>query len=162
MPAFRFRLQRVLDYQQQQCDLAQARVSACYGALERSRADLENHSSACVAVRREVAYSQVPTAAELSALAYFRVRAAKLELHYRTAIAAAEQRLQQERLALMELQRRARLLEKLRDRKFEEHRYNQDREAENQASDIYLATWNGTSNGLFRSTRTGSHPPSGH
>ena len=162
MSAFRFRLQRVLDYQQQQCDLAQARVSTCVGALERSRMELENHSSACVAVRREVAHSQLPTAAELSSLAYFRIRAAKLELHYRAAIATAEQRLEQERLVLVELQRRARLLEKLRDRKFEEHRYQEDREAENQASDTYLATWNSTSKGLLRTPRTGSQPASGH
>jgi flagellar export protein FliJ len=161
MSAFRFRLQRVLDYQQQQCDLAQARVSACHGTLERSRLELASHSSACVAVRREVIHSDFPTAAQLSALAYFCIRAAKLELHYRTAIASAEQRLEQERLALVELQRRARLLEKLRDRKFEEHRYQEDLEAENQASDTYLATWNGASNGLFRSTRTGSQPTSG-
>ena len=54
MSAFRFRLQRVLDYQHQQCDLAQARVSACRRALERSQLELANHLSACVAVRREV------------------------------------------------------------------------------------------------------------
>ncbi|MEO8659301.1 MAG: hypothetical protein ABI693_12575 [Bryobacteraceae bacterium] len=137
-------------------------MSACYGALLRSQQELETHSAACVAVRREVIHSDLPTASELSALAYFRIRAAKLELHYRTQIASAEQRLEQERRALVELQRRARLLEKLRDRKFEEHRYEEEREAENQASDIYLATWNGASNGLFRSTRTGSQPASGH
>lgn len=146
MAVFRFRLQRVLEWQRQQCELAQARVSTCYSVVERSRLQLARHIAECLKVQRQVIHAGVPTAADLSALGYFRIRAAKLELQFQAGVASAEQRLEQERQVMIELQRRFRLLEKLRDRKFEEYRYDTARELENQASDTYLAKWKASDN----------------
>lgn len=146
MAVFRFRLQRVLEWQLQQCELGQARLSRCYSAVERSRLQLARHSAECLKVQRQVIHAGLPTAADLSALAYFRIRAAKLELQFQAELASAEQRLEQERQVMIELQRRFRLLEKLRSRKFEEYRDEAARELENQASDTYLAKWKTSDN----------------
>lgn len=141
MKSFRFRLQRVLDWQRQQCDAALAELNECTQAVQQSRSRLARHTAECLKAQRQVIHSGVPTPADLSALAYYRVRAAKLELQFQAAIATAEERLARQQQEMIRLRRRFRLLEKLRDRDAEAYELAASREMENQASDTFLAKW---------------------
>jgi len=76
---------------------------------------------------------------ELAALGSFCRQAKKRETQLREHWQMKQKSLEDQRKVVLAAQRRLRLVEKLRDRRLEEHRYEEARELEELASESYLA-----------------------
>jgi hypothetical protein len=141
MTAFRFRLQKVLDWRHTQLELEEARYrqqAAALAEIDRVRAEL-----AAEAIHTETAVrSWNPvTERDLAALGEFRlnVRARDAELTARRA--ECEKQLALRQAAMLEARRRYRLLERLKERGLEAWTAERDRELEQLASEAFLARW---------------------
>ena len=139
MVAFRFPLQKALDWRRTQLELAGAHLQqqfALIADLDRTRADLEAMGKT---TEVEVRGYQPLEGADLGALGSFRLL---LRDHQRQ-IAMRRQEFQRElavrQAALLEARRRCQLLERLKERRLAEWREAAERELEELASDSYLA-----------------------
>jgi len=128
--AFRFRLDRVLDWRRTQLDLEETRLRQLHAAvaeLDRRRSDL---AAAGEEARRSLAIRSSADAFELHAFEAFRA-AVKLQCRR-----LAEKRREREaeianqQQKLLEARRRCRLLENLRDRRLSEWKYETQRQEE--------------------------------
>ena len=139
MKAFRFPLEKALEWRRKQLELEQTRFrqqAAALAELDRSRAELE-----ATAIRAEVqvrAWNPL-AGTDLAALAGFRGFVEKQERTLAARRAECEHSLEVRKSAMLEARRRCRLLEKLRERKWAEWRAEADREAEQFAAECHLA-----------------------
>jgi flagellar export protein FliJ len=143
MNAFRFPLQKVLDWRRSELDLAELKfqqLTAAVAAVDQALAELETAGIRAEILVRD--WSPV-CGRDLAALGSFRlhVRKKNAELSARRAECAG--RLAAGRSAMLEARRRFRLLERLKQRRFEEWRLARDKELEDLASESYLARWVG-------------------
>jgi hypothetical protein len=141
MTAFRFRLQRVLDFRRTELELAEARYRQQAGALaavDRARAELAAEG---VHTETEVRTWNPIVERDLAALAEFRlhVRARDAELAARRLECVKQ--LEAHQAAMLEARRRFRLLERLKERGLEAWTAERDRELEQLASEAFLARW---------------------
>jgi len=139
MTAFRFPLEKVLDWRRTELELARARFeqqTAAVVALDRERAALE---TSAVQAEMTVRHWAAVTGGDLAALAAFRRHVRLREDKIGTARAQAQRELDTRGSAMLEARRRVRLLERLKDRRLAEWRRAFDRELEQLASDSYLA-----------------------
>lgn len=141
MTRFRFRLESVLAWRASQLEAEELRLRQ----LVEARAAVEREMAEVEAGRRE-AERQVRgaanlTAADLWALSAYReaARAQTAALDARRREREAQVAAQRERIAAA--RSRTRLLERLRQRRFEEWQYQGSREMEQFAADAYLARW---------------------
>lgn len=141
MTTFRFPLQKALDWRRTQLELAEARVeqqAAALAAVDRALADLS-----AMAHRTEMEVRQLPQleGSDLSALAGFRlsvrVRGRKLTVTR----ADSQRELSSRQAAVLEARRRCRLLERLKERRWEEWHTASEKELDELAADSYLAQW---------------------
>ena len=141
MKAFRFRLDRVLDWRRTEMDLEESRLKQLHAAiasLDRERAELEaerDEASRAVLARKAI------DGTELHALSAYReaVKEHFVRLAQRRREREAELAAQQQKL--LEARRRLRLLENLKERRRVEWNYEAERQL---AAD---------QNGPFRATR---------
>jgi hypothetical protein len=141
MTAYRFRLQKVLEWRRTELELEEARYrqqAAVVSEIDRARAELAArliHTEAAVRSWNPV------TERDLAALGEFRlhVRARDAELARRRA--ASVQELASRQAAMLEARRRYRLLERLKERGLEAWTAERDRELEQLASEAFLARW---------------------
>lgn len=141
MNAFRFRLDRVLEWRRKQLDAEEEKVrlrAAAVDAVDRERAELE---AASISAEIEVRRRDGVTGADLAALDHFRrhARAEEHRLESRRAECARELAAQQ--AAMLEARRRCRLLERLKERRWSEWKAASDRELDQAAAESYLARW---------------------
>ena len=128
MKAFRFPLSRVLDWRRSEMELEENKLKqmhASLGELDRARAELESARSAA---EQALVAQAVVEAQELHALDGWRwaVKVRCEEIARRRREQEAEIAAQQQKL--MEARRRYRLLDKLRERRHAEWRYELERE----------------------------------
>ncbi len=141
MTRFRFRLESVLAWRTAELHSEELRLRQ----LLETRAGVEREMAAVESARLEaerlVRTADGVTAADLWALSSYRgvsrSRSAVLAARLRECQAAATA--QREHIAAA--RRRARLLERLRERRLEEWKYLESREMEQFAADAYLARW---------------------
>jgi hypothetical protein len=141
MNAFRFRLDRVLEWRRTQLELEEnnfRRETAALAALDRVRAELE---AAGVKAEVQVRQSRTITGRELAALGEFRLLVRSREADIARQRAERVKSLAAQRAVLLEAQRRCRLLERLKERRLEEWRLAGNKETEDLASETYLAQW---------------------
>jgi hypothetical protein len=141
MKAFRFRLQRVLDWRRTQLGVAESRLKEHIARLRRIEQAQRNTRDARDTARRSAALAQVIDGRELETLAAhlagLREGARRLE----------EQRLEQERQVLaeqrqvVEARRRLRLLQRLHQKRLGEWTAEFARETDSLATDSFLARW---------------------
>jgi len=141
MSAFRFPLEKVLDWRRSELELAELKfqqLTAALAAVDKARAELETAGIRAEILVRD--WSPV-CGRDLAALGSFRlhVRKKDAELAARRAECAAS--VAAGRSAMLEARRRFRLLERLKERRLEDWRAARDREMENLASESYLARW---------------------
>jgi flagellar export protein FliJ len=139
MTAFRFRLERVMEWRRTELALAENRFeqqSAAVAALDRTRAALD-----ASAIRAEMSLREWPKieAGDLAALDAFRRHVAIRRAALAVSRGEAQRDLDARRAVMLEARRRFRLLERLRDRRLEEWRLSFDRELDQLASESYLA-----------------------
>jgi flagellar biosynthesis chaperone FliJ len=140
MTTFRFRLQRVLDFRRTQFQVAESecqRAAAKLHAIQAQQAALASRRS-----QTRTAFAQLPE-----------VWADKTTDHLVRLERAAAQELQKRRDALVEAQRKVRLLEKLHDHRKAQWQSDFDRETEELAADSFRPA--------RPSPRSLSHPSTG-
>jgi hypothetical protein len=140
--AFRFPLDKALEWRQKQLELEEVRYrrqAAAIASLDRQRAEAE-----AAGIRAEIEMRQQPSVEgrELAALDRFRLRVKRDEAQIAQQHADAARILAERQAAMMEARRRAKLLERLRERRLEEWESKCDRELEEIASEAFLAQWN--------------------
>jgi len=141
MNAFRFPLERALDWRRNELDLAELKfqqLTAALAAVDKARAELETSGIRAEILVRD--WSPV-CGRDLAALGSFRlhVRKKNRELAAQRAECAAS--LVAGRAAMLEARRRFRLLERLKERRLEDWRMARDKELEELASESCLARW---------------------
>lgn len=141
MTTFQFPLEKALGWRRTQLQLAEARVEqqvAALAAIDRAEADLRS-----TAHQAELEVRRLPEIVgnDLSALGSFR-----LSVHVRGRQFAAkrvecQKELSTRQTAVLEARRRCRLLERLKDRRWEEWHAASEKELDELAADSYLAQW---------------------
>jgi flagellar export protein FliJ len=142
MNAFRFPLQKVLDWRRTQLDMEEARLKqqiAALAGLERERSDLEAEGQRAETELRR--WGNV-AGADLAALGSFRLSVKAREREIEARHAQRQEAMKEQQARMLEARRRFRLLEKLKERRWTEWQAAQARELEELASDSYLAQWN--------------------
>ncbi len=141
MRGFQFSLERVLSWRRTELRVEEARL----GPLAAERARLE---AAHVEIVRAHMHAQEDLlasgpvdGAQLEALAHYRVRLEKQKIVVEEKAQQCREQIAAQQTRIVEAQRRARLLEKLRGRRLEEWRSAADGEMESFAGEAFLAGW---------------------
>jgi flagellar export protein FliJ len=141
MQRFRFRLQRVLDWQQRACHLEQEKLKRCLADVAETEEKLAQLDTRSIVIEQEFAQSRTIVPADLKALAEFRRKTAG----DRNALGRERERqlglLSAQRETFVSENRRLQMLEKLRERALEQHTLAADRELEALSLESYLSTW---------------------
>jgi flagellar biosynthesis chaperone FliJ len=143
MNAFRFPLEKVLDWRRSELDLAELKfqqLTAAVAAVDRARAELETAGTRAEILVRD--WSPL-CGRDLASLGNFRLHVRKKNQELAVRRAECVTRLADGRSAMLEARRRFRLLERLKERRFEDWRLAGDKELEELASESYLARWAG-------------------
>jgi len=141
MTAYRFRLQKVLDWRRTQMDIEEARYRqalAAVAGIDHARAALAAEG---IHTEAEVRSWNPVTERDLAALGEFRLhvraRAAKLTAERVERVRQAEA----QQAVMLEARRRYQLLERLKERGLEAWTAERDRALEQLASEAFLARW---------------------
>jgi len=141
MNAFRFRLERVLEWRRTQLEIEENKFreeAAALTELDRARAELE---AAGIKAEMHVRQARTVTGRDLAALGEFRLLIRSREAGIARQRAERVKSLADRRAAMLEAQRRCRLLERLKERRLEEWRLAGNKEIEELAAETYLAQW---------------------
>ena len=141
MQRFRFRLQRVLQWQERVCRLAEEQLRERQSAVAETEAKQARLAAESEAIEREFASQTSLALRDLRALATYRTgsttRRRALAQERETRLTA----LSEQRGILLAERRKLHVIEKLRDRALEEHTREADREIEQMSYESYLSTW---------------------
>ena len=141
MQQFRFRMERVHQWQLKMCQIAEDRVRAGMLAVSETDDKLTGLLSARSATEKEFTTLAALAAADLWALARFR---AKITENMRALQQEKEARLavvNEERKRLRAERYRLRILERIRERDLQDYTRASDRAADQLALDSYLSKW---------------------
>ena len=141
MNSFRFPLESVLDWRRNELELAELafeRLAAALASVDRALAELETSGIRAEILVRD--WSPV-CGSDLAALGDFRLHVQKQSGQLAAQRAECSERLEAGRAAMLEARRRFRLLERLKERRFEAWRLARDKELQDLASESYLARW---------------------
>lgn len=142
MKSFRFNLQRVLDWQLEQCELIENRVKSLCRELGRIQAQIAGAQADLVAAEEMVLSARRLDGASLNSLAAYRIRLRKRTDSLHAERQGCEIRLAQQRAQWIEARKRYRIMERLRHRKLTEYASELDRELDLLAAEAYAARWN--------------------
>lgn len=141
MAPFRFRLQRVLQWQERICHLEEEKLRQLAAELAETEGKLARLAAERVSIEQEFAGHVTLSPRDLQALAQYRHRAVAerqaLEREREGRFAA----LAGQRDKLLAERRKLQVIEKLRDRALQEHTRAVDREIETVSHESYLSTW---------------------
>jgi hypothetical protein len=141
MSAFRFPLEKVLNWRRTQLEIEEAKLQRLVAqrlALERARAELE---AAGVHAEADVRGWGSVAGGDLAALSGFRRHVSAKEREIAGHHAECEKAIGEQRRVMVEAQRRCRLLERLRERRHADWKAAADRDLEAMATESYLARW---------------------
>ena len=141
MKAFRFRLEKVLEWYTRQYELEERRLTEMLAALADAKAAIAALLAERLSVEREMLSRQSIPANEFAALGLYRLGVRKRELELNGARERCQAAVEAQRLKLRAAERRLRLVEKLRERRLTEYTYAETRELEELASDAFFAKW---------------------
>lgn len=141
MQRFRFRLERVLQWQNNVCQLRENDVRLSLHAISDADQRIEQLRAASLAAEQDSLRHPALTSADLVALSRFRIRVIRDHATLAELRSKLLQTLQQQREVLTAERRRLRLLEKLRSRKLEEYAFETNRESEQLATECHLSRW---------------------
>ena len=141
MKAFRFPLEKALDWRRIELELEEVRYKQQLGevaGLDRQRAEVEASG-----IRAEIQVREwCPIAAgELTALGNFRLCVKSQESDIARRRLEAAQKLAEQQKLMLDARRRCRLLERLKERRLAEWTVARDHEVEQTAAENYLARW---------------------
>ena len=141
MPAFRFRLEKVLGWQRTARDTEEFKLKQLNREMADGNAALAQLRASRLATELEVRSFESLGGRDLAALAAYTLRMEKREQQQAEACRACAERVAAQRTRWMEAQRRCQLLEKLKLRRRADFNLQQDRQNESLATELYLAGW---------------------
>ena len=141
MPNFQFRLSRVLDWYQTQCQLEETRLGQCLQALSQVQESIALLQAETVRIEREVIFGGSVSGHDLASLGLYRLRAKIQAAELDQERIRCEQAVHAQMAVVQAAQRRLRLVEKLRERRLAEHLYAENKALETLASEAYLSKW---------------------
>ncbi len=141
MSTFRFRLDKVLAWYREQCQMEENRVAACVAAVSAVKTVIVKLQTERLRVEREIVSQRAIAASDLAAWGVYRLRVRTQELDLQQDLERQEKALREQRARLLAARRRVQLLEKLRERRLAEHTYQVERELERLGSELYLSSW---------------------
>jgi flagellar biosynthesis chaperone FliJ len=141
MQPFRFRLERVFEWQQTVCRLEEEKTRLCRLAIAETEEKLAQLKAGSLATEHELQKRPAISAADLKALAEFRIKVIRQGRALAAEKQARLQALEKQTQKLLAERHRLRLLEKLRERALEEYTQAADRELEALALECHLSKW---------------------
>jgi hypothetical protein len=141
MKAFRFPLEKALDWRRVQLELEEVRYKqqvAAVAALDRQRAEIE---ASGIRAETQVREWRPVAARDLAALGNFRLHVKSRESEIAHLRLEAIHKLAEQQKLMFEARRRCRLLERLKEHRLTEWTAARDHEIDEVASDSYLARW---------------------
>jgi len=139
MTAFRFRLERVLEWRRTQLELEESRLQAQMRALMELDSERARVEAAGIRAEIEVRAWRPLAGSDLEALAAFRQHVIGVEKQIEARREEARRRLETQQAALLEARCRCELLERMKQRRRTEWQAAADRELEELAAESYLA-----------------------
>ena len=141
MQRFQFRLDRVLEWRRKEHRMEEMRLAACVGLVHATERKIEHLRAERASIENDLLGRDAIPAADFANLGRYRLRADKegvelSEQRRQALLAAAAQR-----ATVQQAEQRVKLLEKMRERRLEEHTAAGNRELENLAAEAYLARW---------------------
>jgi hypothetical protein len=139
MQSFKFRLERVLQWQGKVCHLEEEGIRLCRLAVTEAEYRIAQLRSESLAAEQELLRRHAIAASDLLALAEYRlqvvIRSRELEAHRQSVVNALEEQMRKLMAARRQLQR----IETLRDRSLLDHNFAANRELEELALESHLA-----------------------
>jgi flagellar export protein FliJ len=141
MQRFRFRLDRVLDWRRKEYRVEETRLAACVALVHAIEKKIERLRAERASIESDLLGRDAIPAADFANLGRYRLRADKERIEL------SEQRRQGllsaagQRARVQQAEQRVKLLEKMRERRLEEHTAAVNHELENLAAEAYLARW---------------------
>jgi flagellar export protein FliJ len=139
MTAFRFRLEKVLQWRRKQLELEEAKYQQCVREVAELEADRSRVEAAGIGAETQVRAWSPVTGNDLAALASYRKYVAVQEQQIAVRYADARKRADEQQKAMFEARRRCQLLERLRERRMAEWQAAADKELEQLAAESHLA-----------------------
>ncbi|MEZ5353653.1 MAG: hypothetical protein R2762_13525 [Bryobacteraceae bacterium] len=145
MKKFQFPLERLLEFRRLQEEMERARMlrlAAEIGQIEQQRSELARvEGRAADDVRRATAAGSFPVVAPLSALPAFRERVRRLDRRMESQKAELTRQMDAQTALLRQARQRSEVLERCREKAFEQWRAAMEHEMENLAGELHLAKW---------------------
>ena len=141
MPPFRFRLQRVFDWQSKVCLLEEEKVRLGRYAVAGTEARIAQLRADLTAIEQEALSRHALQAADLAALDRYRLMTLQSGRKLETKKLEQIRLLEKQLLSLHAERRRLRMIGKLRERAETEYRTEAGRELEALALDSHLSRW---------------------
>ena len=139
MKAFEFPLQRILEYRRQQAGVEQTRLEALLRDAREVGEQIASLASQKTQVRDEIRGGNLTAGHELAAVSRFEDFLGRNILQLQKRKTEIEVLSQKQRQAVLEAQRKVKLLERLRDRRMQDWTSACDRELEEVAAESHLA-----------------------
>jgi len=141
MKAFRFPLQRVLEYRELQMRTEEEKLSTVQNQLE----EVLHRENALTAAQLNAEMSllgrPLVEATEFRALSAFQLRIRSEKISLLAARANLETQIAEQRKRLLKVRKDCKILENLKDRRKKAWTYLSDREIENTAAESYISNW---------------------
>jgi flagellar export protein FliJ len=139
--AFRFTLQRVLDWRETQLRAAEEKLSQLQNQLASLHRREHDLLTAYQAAERKLIGAEALAGADLQALAAFRGHTRRRQQDLQAQRKQCEAFIAEHRQILLKIRRDHRVLEKLKEKRWRTWVYLNDREVEETAAEAYLAKW---------------------
>jgi flagellar FliJ protein len=139
MKAFEFRLERVAEYRREQADLARNELQRMTSIMDRLAAERDAVQQQAVEMRTSTMGRADLNGQDLMALSSYEDHAARIVRQIDVKKTELAKHIDKQRSAVREAERNVKLLDRLRDRKFQEWRAESDRELDALAADSHLA-----------------------
>jgi flagellar FliJ protein len=141
MKIFRFPLQRVLEWRALQLRVEEEKLSGLQKQLASLLQVREQLASARNRSESHLFSSGAAAGSDLQSWALYQARLAKQQEHLKTQLLQHEKLIVEQRQRLLKARTDHRVLEKLKERRWRQWVYLNDRESEGTAAEVYLARW---------------------
>lgn len=139
MKAFEFRLERIADYRRQQAELARNELQRMTGVLDRLMQEENELMTEAAETRTRTLGRPDLGGQDLMALSAYEDHISRAVKSFEVKKAELARQIDKQRSLVLETERNVKLLDRLRDRKFQEWRAESDRELDALAADSHLA-----------------------
>jgi flagellar export protein FliJ len=141
MSAFRFRLQRVLDWDESRRKVTENKIRELMAERNGVRDDMSRLRSECAAAEQAVYGSSHLDGSSLVALGSYRERIGHRLAAGQKTLQRIEQDLQEQQQIWIRAKRRCRAMESLKERRAAEFAYEEGRKRESETADFVVSRW---------------------